>query len=405
MSENISPEQYRAEIAELNQEIFRLSRRLEEQEKQSALESQPRRQDPFLNPTEYHDSRDDYSKILPRITEPGCVVPLDPDREERRRLKRCYAVGGGCMLAHFIVSDYLASAILTVVMVIIKKMNPDADVNAIKQYVRASSILAGLTMLVYLLTNVGFASLGMKMNGNKKSELIRTRDFNFGKAVQYCFIGIFILFTATVSNIIIENIFMKYGYTTDVIPTKGMAVTNSGKLIMMLYTCIIAPVTEEIFFRGMILKSFSKASQRFGVLFSAVLFGLAHANIPQFLLAFMVGIFLAHITLIHGSLIPAMIVHAFVNSYSSLGSELDLSPKGIIVFNEIFIILAMIGLVFLLVFATKERLPATTPAQTRRGFSLAMLTPLAALALVLQVLYTMSLIFSSPFLDMIRTYL
>ncbi len=405
MPENISPEQYRAEIAELNHEVFRLSRQLEEQEKQSVIDAMPRRKDPFLNPTEYHESRDDYSKILPRITEPGCVVPLDPDKEERRRLKRCYAIGGGCMLAHFIVSDYVASALLTVIMVIIKKFNPDADAQVISQYVKASSILAGITMIVYVLANVGFGAVGMKLNGTKPSELIRTRNFSFGKAVQYCSIGLFILFTSTIATVLIENLFTKYGYTTDVIQTKGMAVSGIGKLIMIIYTCIGAPVTEEIFFRGMVLKSFSKASQRFGIFFSAVLFGLAHSNIPQFLLAFMVGVFLAHITLIHGSLIPAMIVHACVNTYSTIASELDLKGSALIIFNEIFIVLAMLGLVALLIFASKERLPATTPAQTRRGFSLAILTPLAALAFILQICYTLSLIFSSPFLDMIRTYL
>ncbi len=405
MSENISPEQYRAEIAELNHEIYRLSRQLEEQEKLNAIDAMPRRKDPFSNPTEYHESRDDYTKILPRVAEPGCVVPLDPDREERKRLKRCYAVGGGCMLAHFIISDYLASALLAVIMFIIKRINPDTDIPLINEYVRASSILAGLMMLVYMTTNVGFASIGMKLNGTKSSELIKTRNFSFGKAVQYCFIGLFLLFTATIVTAMIENIFTKYGYTTDVIKTNGMAVSNIGKLVMLLYTCIIAPVTEEIFFRGMILKSFSKASQRFGIFFSAALFGLAHANIPQFLLAFSMGIFLAHITLKHGSLIPAMIVHACVNSYSSLASGLDLTGYALIIFNEIFIVLAMIGLVFLLVFASKDRLPATTPAQTRRGFSLAMMTPLAALSFLLQICYTLSLIFSSPFLDMVRNYL
>ena len=100
-----------------------------------------------------------------------------------------------------------------------------------------------------------------------------------------------------------------------------------------------------------------------------------------------------------------MIVHACVNTYSTIASELDLKGSALIIFNEIFIVLAMLGLVALLIFASKERLPATTPAQTRRGFSLAILTPLAALAFILQICYTLSLIFSSPFLDMIRTYL
>lgn len=59
-----------------------------------------------------------------------------------------------------------------------------------------------------------------------------------------------------------------------------------AEIIMAGYTCIIAPITEELVFRGFCLKNLSRFNQRFGILASAFLFGLVHQNIIQFILAF-----------------------------------------------------------------------------------------------------------------------
>ncbi len=68
MSENITPEHYRAEIAALNNEIYRLSR--------PAPSHTIDPLDPFGNPTEYHSFRSDYSSVLPEMTAPDAEIPL-----------------------------------------------------------------------------------------------------------------------------------------------------------------------------------------------------------------------------------------------------------------------------------------------------------------------------------------
>ena len=401
MPDFISPEQHRAEVSALNREIFRLSKELETHSGDGA----PDPQDPFRNPTEYHASRSDYSKIVPELREMNAPLPLEPAGEEKKRLKHAYSIGGGIMLAHFIVSDYLASAIMIVIMLVIRSINPDADSEVIADYVTASSIIAGLMLIVYLLANVGFAVLGMKLNKDDCRDWMRTRDFNFAKAVQYCLIGIFVLLISTVSSYYVENIFNQFGHTTNVMETDDMAVTTIGKVVMILYTCIIAPITEEIFFRGFLLKTFGKANQRFAVFFTALMFGLAHKNIPQFILTFLLGIFLAHITLKHGSLIPAILVHFFLNTFSTVMSDGNFKDSTLIIVTEIFLAMAVMGGVMLIIFRLGDKIPATTPAQSRRGFSMALSTPIVLLTVILLTLYLFSLIFSSPLLNLIRTYL
>ncbi len=400
MPENISPEQHRAEVAALNHEIYRLNVRLNEAERSQI----PDCRDPFGNPTEYHESQTDYSDVLPQIKYPGYSIPLDPQFEERKRLKRIYAVGGGCMLAHFVLSDYITAAIYLLIRKLVFAVNPDAAAEAVTKYIYRSSILAGIMMIVYIITNVGFARLGMRLTGTKSSDLYKTRDYTPGKAAQYCLIGVFLLMLTALIASLTENIFSKYGYTTDVMDMDGIAVTNSGKAVMLIYTCVVAPVTEELFFRGMLLHCFSKANQRFAVFFSALFFGLAHANLPQFTLAFTLGLFLAHITLIHGSIVPSIVVHVFVNSFSTAMSELKLKGSALILANEIVLLLALTGGIMLLVFRSGNKIPATTPAQTRRGLSLALATPLVTITLILQTLYLFSLIFDAPVLNTVKSF-
>ena len=59
MDEYISQEQHRTEVAALNHEIIRLTKKLEQNEKEHIQSAIPDKQDPFGNPTEYHEYNDD----------------------------------------------------------------------------------------------------------------------------------------------------------------------------------------------------------------------------------------------------------------------------------------------------------------------------------------------------------
>lgn len=371
MDEYISQEQHRTEVAALNHEIIRLTKKLEQNEKERIQSAIPDKQDPFGNPTEYHEYNDDYTKIFPQLEAPGCRIPLEPGYEERRRLKRFYKIGGWSIVIHFLASQLIATGIAALISLLLSGRNPDADADAIYTYMKSSSILAAITMIVYLITNVGCALIGLKLSKTSLSSLTRTRNFSFGTAVQYCLSALFIWVISGFISVGINDIFEKYGYTTDVMDTEGMAVTGTGIAIMAIYNCIVAPITEELFFRGMLLKIFSRANQRFGVFATAVFFGLAHGNIPQFLLAFSLGILLAHITLRHCSIIPSIIVHMFVNTVVMVIGLLEPEGSTMIIVTLIIQVAAAVGMLLLISFCTHNRLPSTTPAQSRRGLSVA----------------------------------
>jgi membrane protease YdiL (CAAX protease family) len=79
-------------------------------------------------------------------------------------------------------------------------------------------------------------------------------------------------------------------------------------------TCVIAPVVEEMLFRGILLRSFLDQYPRGLALgYSALYFGAAHLNIYQFALAFLLGLLLGGIYERSRSLIPCIAMHAAAN--------------------------------------------------------------------------------------------
>lgn len=371
MNEYTDPES-RAKIAALSHEVYRLSQKLEEQKQRHINEAMPDKYDPFDNPTEYKGFSSDYSKIQPGISEPGFSIPLAPDYTERKALKRFYGIGGWCMIFQFIASNGLGWLLVQLVVSLMILFNPDSERSAISEYIRGSSMLVSINMIVYIICNVLVAFIGMKWAKIRFTSLVRTTDFGFSRAFQYCTIGLLI---GTIDLYLVagaSSIFLKYGIEL-IIDTSEIGTTFLGRTVDFLYSFAIAPITEEILFRGMMLRVFSKANQRFAVFATAIFFGLVHGNLQQFILATLLGIFLAHITLKHGSIIPAVIVHMFVNLSSIIiGYFANLSTFSSIVTYLVLLSAALLGVIMLLVFLGKDRLPSTTPAQVRRGLAVAM---------------------------------
>lgn len=385
MEDFINPDKHRAEIAERDHEIQTLQLLLMEKEKQiiekdemiykksrdMMLKMTDDQDDPFDNPTDYKNFSGSYSKIQPQLGTPGYTLPLEPDYTERKNLKKFYSVGGWCLIFQTLASYLIMIVLQVLTAAILKIQNPDSDSSLITDFMYGSSILVSINMLIYLICNVSNTFLGLKWAKISPRELIRTKNFHISQIIQYCSAGLLLWVISLYLYFILENIFSKFGINI-VSDQSGLGTTPAAVGIMMVYTCIIAPITEEMLFRGMLLRVFSKANQRFAIFATAVFFGLAHGNIPQFVLAFLIGIFLAHITLKHNSIIPSIIVHCFINTFSTVfGKVLEIGNTVNTIATMLLFAAAIFGVVMLLVFRGEDKLPATTPKQNRRGFSIA----------------------------------
>jgi len=90
---------------------------------------------------------------------------------------------------------------------------------------------------------------------------------------------------------------------------------KDGEFTAILYTSVLAPVFEEIVFRGVFLRSFLARYPRWpAIAFSALLFGFAHLNIYQFSLAFPMGLLLGWLFERSHSLIPCITLHVAFNT-------------------------------------------------------------------------------------------
>lgn len=387
MDDLINIDERDAESAALNHEIYELTKRLNEKEKECGRLMTADPADPFGNPTEYKGFSGDYTKIQPRLGTTGYKLPLEPDYAEKKAVRRFYSIGGWCMIFQFIMSFGASVALVNVIMAVLQILYPEAGFDALYDYMCGSSILVALNMIVYLFCNVLNAFIGMKWAGEKASSLIHTKDFSFAKAVQYCLAALFIWVVSIYAATAINDVFSKYGINT-MVDQSGLGESAMGFVVTIIYTCIIAPVTEELLFRGMLLRVFSKANQRFAIVATAFFFGLAHGNIPQFLLAFLLGIFLAHITMKHGSIVPGIIVHIFINSFSTAFSYLSEAGNVVLIMATLGLFAAAIlGMIMLLVFHGDNKLPATTPAQSRRGIAIASGSVPFIAAVVIEVIY------------------
>jgi len=92
---------------------------------------------------------------------------------------------------------------------------------------------------------------------------------------------------------------------------------------------IVAPVTEELFFRGLMLRGFlSRYSARKSLVVSALLFGLIHLNPWQFATAACLGLVFGWWFLWTRSLWPCVIGHVLANSLVLWHSYLPVKIRG-----------------------------------------------------------------------------
>lgn len=126
--------------------------------------------------------------------------------------------------------------------------------------------------------------------------------------------------------------------------TAGIGEVN---MFSMLATVILAPIVEEIIFRGVTFKLAGKAGAGFLVanMIQAVMFGVYHANLVQGIYAFVLGLVLGYVAYKYNSLYPAILLHLAYNlSATLLSAVAEYLPVTIVV----DVLLLLIGIVFIL---------------------------------------------------------
>ncbi len=140
--------------------------------------------------------------------------------------------------------------------------------------------------------------------------------------------GLFILLTAVCLNVAFNNII-------SLTPLKEWS-ASYGELEMSIYSAslfwqivsagILAPILEEIVFRGILFSNYRTVVGAWpSIIISAVIFGLMHYNLVQFVYAFLLGVFFAYLAEKTGELWPCILAHIVANLYSLLATKFGIS--------------------------------------------------------------------------------
>lgn len=103
-----------------------------------------------------------------------------------------------------------------------------------------------------------------------------------------------------------------------------------GNPLGILAVAIVAPIVEELVFRGALLGGLLKngISARTAILVSALTFGIIHMNPIQIVFAGIIGILLGWTYWRTGSLMPCILMHVANNSFSVLMFYVSENPQG-----------------------------------------------------------------------------
>ena len=125
----------------------------------------------------------------------------------------------------------------------------------------------------------------------------------------------FVLLTSLIMNLIVEN---QAGSN----PLLEIVLNNNNYyafILLFLTTTIIAPLFEEIIFRGVLLPVLARDyGKTIGILISSFVFALAHLSLNEFPPLFVLGIGLATTRLISGRLSSSIVMHSFWNGLTFL---------------------------------------------------------------------------------------
>lgn len=212
----------------------------------------------------------------------------------------------------FRASDGATIYLLAIVSIFILSNTLGIFLAAIKGLEQSSlPIYEALNMLSNMLLQAGL--IGVYFLYTKKLKVkpqIRMQKCVWQSCVLAVIITVITMYGYILPATYFDEMLVYIGYTSSAFSMQ----TLLGKIIMFIATVFIAPIGEELIFRGALI---SGLRRKFGdvtcVLLSGIMFSLMHTNPAQTVYQFGLGCSLAVLSLSSGSVIPCIICHATSN--------------------------------------------------------------------------------------------
>lgn len=124
------------------------------------------------------------------------------------------------------------------------------------------------------------------------------------------------------------------------------------------YSVILAPIFEELIFRGFFLSKLKQYGPKFAIVTVSLLFALLHGNLPQTIPTFFLSIGLCILTLKSNSIYPAILTH-FIGNGIGILSLLEINALDIAL-STISVIIILLACIFILRYIKIQGIKKTT---------------------------------------------
>lgn len=191
--------------------------------------------------------------------------------------------------------------------------------------------------------------LGMK-KGRIKHDTHKVNGFSIlGTVIMMAGISIMTTFFLMGVSVVAPEIMEKYN---ELMESSGL---TEMTLISTIATLVLAPIAEEIVFRGITFKFARKLSNKFWIAncVQALAFGIAHMNLVQGTYAFLLGLLLGLLVKKYNTIVVPMIAHCafnFAGTYLNAivyGTSEEIPTGKLISIIGLIVVLVGVGIVLL----------------------------------------------------------
>ncbi|MCL1918159.1 MAG: CPBP family intramembrane metalloprotease [Peptococcaceae bacterium] len=222
-------------------------------------------------------------------------TPLNADDKSRVPLPAvagiAFSVVALLLLGWPLLSLWLPEALLD-------QMSFQLALNAINQI----GIFAGLPLLILVLTQHKIKDV-LRLNKPKVSEVI------ISAALPLTLFPV-VMALAAIVMLLVEMVF---GSTADLTGLSSM-MSETNIFVMIIFVAVMPAICEEVLFRGVVLKGLQKNGIVFGIILTAILFGLFHMDFQRFIAQALMGAVAGVVVYRTNSIFCGMIVH-FMNNF------------------------------------------------------------------------------------------
>ena len=158
------------------------------------------------------------------------------------------------------------------------------------------------------------------------------KKLSFGKLIAFLAMSFAVMYIGNIIGTLINSGIGALKGSESTNPLEAL-MTGSNIFLELLVVVIIAPILEEFIFRKMLIDRIRVYGEGTAILVSGLMFGLFHGNLYQFFYAFGLGCLFAYVYLRTGRVRYTIILHAIINGYGVLMSQLVVKGADTGVFN------------------------------------------------------------------------